>query len=98
TLVPETVAEALGVRGSAGAALDAELANHLRQRHTCLVLDNFEQVLAARDLVASLLPAAPRVKVIVTSREPLSIYGEHVFVVPPLGLSRTADKRRSPAE
>src|SRR5262249_44681560 len=58
-----------------------------------LVLDNFEQVVAAAPVVASLL-AAPRLKVLVTSRTPLRVYGEQEFVVPPLGLPML---RRLPA-
>ena len=51
-----------------------------------LVLDNFEQVAAAASLVAELLAAAPRLKVLVTSRAVLHLSGEHEYVVPPLAL------------
>lgn len=49
-----------------------------------LVLDNFEQVLAAATLVAEMLAACPGVKVMVTSRACLHIYGEQEFPVAPL--------------
>lgn len=49
-----------------------------------LVLDNFEQVLAAATLVAEMLAACPDVKVMVTSRACLHIYGEQEFPVAPL--------------
>jgi predicted ATPase len=55
------------------------------------VLDNFEQLTAGTPTVATLLEQAPRVKLIVTSREPLHLSGEHVFPVPPLALP---DQRR----
>jgi predicted ATPase/DNA-binding XRE family transcriptional regulator len=98
-LVLDALAAALGVRASATTSLDAALAAHLRQRRVCLVLDNFEQILPARTQVTELLRAAPHLKVIVTSREALSVYGEHVCVVPPLALPQPAAKlRRSPAE
>jgi predicted ATPase/DNA-binding XRE family transcriptional regulator/Tfp pilus assembly protein PilF len=98
-LVLDALAGALGVRASATTSLDAALAGHLRQRRVCLVLDNFEQVLPARTYVTELLRAAPHLKVVVTSREALSVYGEHVCVVPPLALPQpTAKLRRSPAE
>ena len=50
------------------------------------MLDNFEQVLAAASRVAALLPACPRLKVLVTSRAALHVSGEHEFAVPPLAL------------
>ena len=50
------------------------------------MLDNFEQVLDAAPLVAELLAAAPELKVLVTSREVLHLYGEHEYAVPPLAL------------
>jgi predicted ATPase len=49
-----------------------------------LVLDNFEQVLPAATLVAELLAAAPRLKVLVTSRAVLHVSSEQEFPVPPL--------------
>ncbi len=51
-----------------------------------LVLDNFEQVVSAAVQVAELLPACPRLKVIVTSREVLHVRGEQEFPVPPLSV------------
>ncbi|MDQ4082450.1 MAG: NB-ARC domain-containing protein [Actinomycetota bacterium] len=62
------------------------LAQELKPRHLLLVLDNFEQVMdAARD-VAALLQHAPKLKVLVTSRQALSVRGEQVFPVAPLSL------------
>ena len=51
-----------------------------------LLLDNFEQVAAAAPVVAALLARAPGLKILVTSREALQIYGEHEYAVPPLPL------------
>lgn len=48
------------------------------------VLDNFEQVLPAATLVAEILSACPALKVLVTSRACLHVYGEHEFPVAPL--------------
>jgi predicted ATPase/DNA-binding winged helix-turn-helix (wHTH) protein len=48
------------------------------------VLDNFEQVLPAAKVVAEILSACPGLKVLVTSRACLHIYGEHEFPVSPL--------------
>jgi len=51
-----------------------------------LVLDNFERLIAAAPVVAQMLTAGPKLKVVVTSQAPLHIYGEHEFPVPPLAL------------
>lgn len=64
----------------------AQLREFLRERQILLILDNFEQVLPAGAQVAQLLETAPRLTVLVTSRSPLHIYGEHERQVPPLPL------------
>jgi predicted ATPase/DNA-binding XRE family transcriptional regulator len=85
-LVLETIAQTLGLRGSASRSLEQVLVEHLRPRNLLLVLDNFEQVSEAGGQVAALLSDAPRLSILVTSREALGVYGEHVFSVPTLGL------------
>ena len=76
----------LEVGETAGKPLVESLAGHLRGRSLLLVLDNFEQVLAAAPLLAELLTACPGLKVLVTSRAALHLSGEHEFPVPPLEL------------
>lgn len=49
-----------------------------------LLLDNFEQVLPAATVLAEILEACPSLKMLVTSRACLHIYGEHEFLVTPL--------------
>src|SRR5207244_7428221 len=51
-----------------------------------LLLDGFEHVLSAGPVVMDLLAAGPNIKILVTSRSPLHVYGEHEFPVPPLAL------------
>jgi predicted ATPase len=51
-----------------------------------LILDNFEHLLPAATQVSELLAAAPYLKVLATSREPLHLYGEQEYAVPPLAL------------
>lgn len=68
----------------------------LRQRRILLVLDNFEQIIAAAPQVAALLAACPHVTLLITSRTVLHVRGEREFPVPPLQLpavnaSATAD-------
>ena len=55
-----------------------------------LLLDNFEQVMAAADGVAGLLQQCPELKVLVTSREALRVRGEHLVDVPPLTVPQGA--------
>src|SRR4030095_12821887 len=59
-----------------------------------LVLDNFEQVVAAAPLVAEVLATCPRLKCLVTSRVVLRLRGEHEFPAPPLEFP---DPQRLPA-
>jgi predicted ATPase/tetratricopeptide (TPR) repeat protein len=60
------------------------LITYLRNKQLLLVLDNFEQIGEASTAVGELLAAAPGLKVLVTSRVVLHLYGEHEFSVPPL--------------
>jgi predicted ATPase len=89
-LVGSAVAQVLGVQEMANQPLLESLKYALRTRQLLLVMDNFEQVTAAAPLVGELLAAAPHVKILVTSRVPLHIYGEHEFAVPPLALPNLA--------
>ena len=62
---------------------------------TLLLLDNFEHVLAASPLVTELLSASDQLKIAVTSRAALRLYGEYEFPVPPLDLP---DSKTAPVE
>jgi predicted ATPase/DNA-binding CsgD family transcriptional regulator len=90
-LVSNAVMAALDLRDQAAAEPLPLLLSYLRDKELLLVLDNCEHLLGpAAQLVTAVLRAAPGVRVIVTSREPLSVSGEHVLPVPPLDLP-TAD-------
>src|SRR6266540_3973345 len=93
TLVIETIAATLGVKEGGDQPLLTLLKRHVRDKQLLLVLDNFEQVIAAAPLMAEVLEAAPNLKILVTSRASLQIYGECEFPVPPLALP---DPRRLP--
>ncbi|MGZ4302417.1 MAG: BTAD domain-containing putative transcriptional regulator [Gaiellaceae bacterium] len=83
-LVGATIAAAVGVSEEQGPqAVDAVIAR-LRDREAVIVLDNFERLLEASQLVARLVDAAPALRVLVTSRTPLRIGGEQVYNVIPL--------------
>jgi predicted ATPase/DNA-binding CsgD family transcriptional regulator len=86
SLLAATIAHALDVRERADRPLTERLKEHLRGKQLLLVLDNFEQVVDAAPLVGELLAAAPWLKALVTSREPLRLAGEHEYAAPPLAL------------
>jgi predicted ATPase/class 3 adenylate cyclase len=85
-LVLPTVARTLGLSDQAQRSIVDLLKDHLELRYVLLVLDNFEHVLAAREVIQDLLAAAPRLKMLVTSRSRLNLYGEQEFPVPSLAL------------
>jgi predicted ATPase/DNA-binding CsgD family transcriptional regulator len=86
-LIGNAVLAALDLRDQGVAEPVALLRSYLRDKEMLLVLDNCEHLLqAAARLTTDLLTAAPGVRVIATSREPLSVNGEHVLPVPPLQL------------
>jgi predicted ATPase/DNA-binding CsgD family transcriptional regulator len=90
-LVSSAILAALDLRDQAGSQPLALLLSYLRDKELLLVVDNCEHVLPGAALVvADLLKAAPGVRVIATSREPLSVAGEHVVPVPPLELPAPA--------
>ena len=80
-LVVPLIAERLGASGDSAAAI----ATRIGEKRAHVVLDNLEQLLpdAARPL-AELLAAAPALRIVATSREPLRIAGESEFDLPPM--------------
>ncbi|HVE99327.1 MAG TPA: hypothetical protein VNA12_09120 [Mycobacteriales bacterium] len=88
-VVPARIAEAAGVRvgtDDPARVLIAALAG----RPTLLVLDNLEQILGCAGFVAELLSAAPDVRVLATSREPLHVRSERQFPLAAMGLPDAA--------
>jgi predicted ATPase/DNA-binding winged helix-turn-helix (wHTH) protein len=86
-LVATTIAQALGVLETAGSALVASLAGHLRRRQLLLLLDNCEHVRSdCTALSAALLQAASGLTIVATSREPLQMAGERIYALSPLSL------------
>ena len=85
--VPSAVASGLAILEDPHRPPAETLAEQLRSRQLLLVVDNCEHVLATcADLLASLLGAAPRLRVLATSREGLGIPGEIVIPVPSLAI------------
>lgn len=83
--VPAAIADALALPDLTATGVEG-LASALADRHLLLVLDNFEHVLPAATVVASLLGACPRLVILATSRAPLRLSVEREFPVPPLSL------------
>lgn len=85
--VASAFTSALAVLDQSNRSATRQLADHLRTQQVLLVVDNCEHVLAATaGLLADLLEAAPGLRVLATSREPLGIAGELVTVIPPLAV------------
>jgi len=88
-LVLDTIAGALGLRDMGTESLRDRLIDVLAERRLLLVLDNFEQVVAAGPRLRDLLEACPGVTLLITSRVGLRLSGEREFPVAPLPLSTT---------
>ena len=85
-LVVPTIARTFGLGETGDRSLLELLKAYLREQQLLLLLDNFEQVVAAAAVITELLVACPDLKVLVTSRTSLRVRGEREFPVPPLAL------------
>src|SRR4029077_2040118 len=96
-LIVSAIVQTLGLREAGGQSpletLKKNLQDSLRAPMLFL-LDNFEHLMEAATAVAELLVLGPHLKILVTSRAALHVYGEHEFPVPPLALP---DSRSLPA-
>ena len=82
--VPGLLAATLDVRETAGSrSLFDSLKSYLSSKQMLLILDNFEQVIAASPLIADLVQSCPALKLLATSRTPLHIRAERKFPLPP---------------
>ncbi|HXN91685.1 MAG TPA: LuxR C-terminal-related transcriptional regulator [Candidatus Sulfotelmatobacter sp.] len=92
SLVGYAVMSSLDLRDQAATEPRALLRSYLADKELLLVLDNCEHLLgAAAEMVNDVVRAAPGVRVIATSREPLGVAGEHVLPIPPLELPAVDD-------
>ncbi|HTM00986.1 MAG TPA: protein kinase, partial [Candidatus Omnitrophota bacterium] len=95
-LVPHHVATALGVREESGRPVAETLAEAIAGKRMLLLLDNCEHLVGACAALASaLLQAAPDVRVLATSQEPLGVPGEVTWRIPTLGVPDLAAGARS---
>jgi predicted ATPase len=84
SLVPGTIADAVGVHETSMRPLRAHLEELLSAQPGLILLDNFEHVLDAAGFIDDLLGACPGLVMVVTSREALGLRSEHVYLVEPL--------------
>ena len=100
-LVVSSIASSLGVPGAPGRSLLDLVISYLRSRRTLLIIDNFEHVMSAADVLGQLITQTDQTVLLVTSRERLRLSAEHVVEVPLLQVPETADNdevlRRSDA-
>src|SRR6202521_5460217 len=96
-LIASVIVQTMGIREAGGQSpleiLKKNLQDSLRAPMLFL-LDNFEHLIPAAPIVAELLVMGPHLKILVTSRAALHVYGEHEFPVPPLALP---DSRSMPS-
>lgn len=84
--VGSAIIKALGIYEDASRTPSETLKEYLRDRRILLLLDNFEHLVETAQLIADLLEAAAHLKVLVTSRMALNLYGEYNFLVPPMSV------------
>jgi predicted ATPase len=88
-LMASVIVQTLGIREAGGQSPLEILKKNLQDSSRApmlFLLDNFEHLMQAAPTVAEMLAMAPHLKILVTSRAALHVYGEHEFPVPPLAL------------
>lgn len=91
-LVPQQVAQALGVPENPHQPPHETLVEFLRAKQLLLMLDNCEHIVSAcAQLAAALLNGCPQLQILATSREPLQIDGEFHYQVPTLTAPRPSE-------
>lgn len=89
-IVP-AIAETMGLQFYGNAPLKEQLLEYVVNKQMLLLLDNFEHLIAAEDLIADILSAAPNVKLLVTSRESLRLQEEWAYSVEGLSFPKEGD-------
>jgi predicted ATPase/class 3 adenylate cyclase len=82
--VSATIAHGIGLHDGPERPASAALLPYLRDRSMLLILDNLEHLVEGSAQVAAIVQASPGTVVLVTSRAPLHVSGEHEVTVPPL--------------
>lgn len=91
-LVAMSVAEVLGVRPEPGRPILDTVTEYAGARNVMLVFDTCDTHLATASQVATrLIEAGPGVRILATSREPLSTPGQMIWRIPPMSVAARAD-------
>ena len=93
-LVAPTIARTIGVTDKANRPVVDGIAEALGDGQVLFVLDNFEQVIDAASVLPEMLARSPGLRILVSSRTALRVYGEQEFAVP--GLLAPPDPARLP--
>ena len=93
-LVAPTIARTIGVTDKANRPVVDGIAEALGEGRVLFVLDNFEQVIDAAPVLPEMLARSPGLRILVSSRTALRVYGEQEFAVP--GLPTPPDPSRLP--
>jgi predicted ATPase/DNA-binding CsgD family transcriptional regulator len=90
-VVPLAIANSLAITIHSQKTALQQVIQTLSRQPTLLVLDNFEHLLSAADALIAILRSVPDVRLLVTSRERLNLYGEIVFRLEGLTVSQARD-------
>jgi predicted ATPase/DNA-binding CsgD family transcriptional regulator len=77
----QTIAEAVKFPLATHENPQHQLIRYLQKKQLLLVMDNFEHLLDGAEIISDILPAAPEVKILATSREKLNLRSENIFIV-----------------
>ena len=95
-LLAQTIVGVLQIQDRRSRPAEEVLVEYLGDKQLLLIMDNCEHLLDACALLAStLVQAAPRLRILATSREPLGIRAEQTYFVSPLPLPGTGGHRRA---
>lgn len=94
-LVPSAVADALAFAPSPDTPLNEQILSFLEAQEALLVIDNFEHVLDAADSLRAILETAPKVRILVTSREPLGFQSEWLYELKGMDVPAVGEDNKS---
>jgi predicted ATPase len=83
-LVGPTIAQTLRITEVPGVPIEKVLCSELEDKNMLLILDNFEQILPAANIVGEIVQNCPGIVALVTSRSPLNLRWERDLPIPPL--------------
>ncbi len=91
-LLVSSIARVLNITEIKGQHALNSVKSVLQDKKLLMILDNFEQIIDEAPVLSELLAAAPGLSMLITSREPLNIYGEYLIYVPALELPDPREK------